>query len=250
MKIRRVLIIAGLMLMVFVLSGCLNITQEVWVNPDGSGKIKIDMGLGEVFFQMGGDEASNPLTEMKTDFEAQSGTKNLKVSEYTDDKAQMRHLVIEFETDNIQQYLLNNASQSSMGAPMTLEKLANGNYLLKQTISNPDPSSAGGEVDQQTKDMMVEYFKDMYWKIIVHVPSVISTTGSQSGQTVEWKVPMADLFLENKVVDVSLEYSLTPAPSTGWVLYVVIGAVVVVLAIIVIVLLSRRKKQPAPPPIQ
>jgi hypothetical protein len=251
MKKNRLILIGMLILLTFLLSGCLSITQEIWVNADGSGKIKIDMGLGEIFFQMGDSSTSNPLEDMKTSFQAETGTKNLKVSEYTDDKAQMRHVVIEFEVDNVEQYMLQSASQNStMGAPMTLEKLANGNYLLKQTISNPSPDTTGGEMDQATKDMMADYFKDVYWTVTVHVPSIVSTNGTQSGQTVEWKIPMGDLFLGGKTEDLSLEYSLTPAASTGWLLYVIIGAVVVLLVIILVVILSRRKKEPVPLPPQ
>lgn len=248
MKAKRFLMLGALLALALALSGCLNISQEMWVNPDGSGKMKIDMGLGEIFFQFGGDAEASPFEDLKATFKEAPGIKNMTVREYNDSNAQMRHLVIEFDVDNIYDYFTTQAAAAggTLGSDMKLEQLANGNFRITQKLANPSQDEA--PLDDASKDMMRDYFKNMYWQVIIHVPTVVNTNGNRSGNTVEWKVPMADLFLEGKLVDVDLEYNLTPsAGEFPWLIIVIVVAVLAVIALVVL-LLSGRKKPEAQPP--
>ncbi len=243
MKKRTLYLMVVLLLTSLLLSGCFSVTQEMWVNTDGSAKISIDMGMSKSLLDMAGS-GSDPLAEFSNQFEGSGLYKDVTTRTY--EEGDLKHIVVEFSVDSFEQYIANpgGSTDQSLNTDISLTKLDNGNFKLVQTVAG----TGGGldTMDADTQKMMESMFKDKYWTTRIHVPSVVSTNGTNNGNVAEWKVPMSDMMLKNQPIEMSLEYSLTPG-TPGWLLPVIIIAVVlIILAVVLFVLLRRRKAAPAP----
>lgn len=240
MKKRSLFLTLVLALMSVLLSGCLSVLQEMWVNPDGSAKVSIDMGIATALLDMGGSDG-NPLDSFKAQYEGSDKYKNVTTRTY--DEGDLRHIVVEFEVDSFEQFIANpgGSTDQSLNTSMALTKLDNGNYKWSQSVAGAGDNST---LDQSGKDSLKSMFKDKYWTTRIHVPQVVSTNGTNSGSVAEWKVPIADIMLDGKPVDMALEYSLTPG-TPGWLLPVIIAAVVLIAAVVVFLVLRRKKPAPA-----
>ena len=51
-------------------AGCLELTQEVWVNSDGSGRMRLDIALPRELLEMASEaDGANPLAETLQEYE-------------------------------------------------------------------------------------------------------------------------------------------------------------------------------------
>lgn len=242
MKTTRVLVISFLLLV--LLSGCVDITQELTINSDGSGSISIDQGISKSVLDMGGDQGSvfNDLKKLETDLRADSTFKNIRVEEYTQDE--MVHYKLSADFTNLDA-MIKAFGQANLGTPVSLEKLDNGNYRFRQEIS---PANLGGESmnanDQASKEMVKSLFKDRFWTLRITVPNIVSTNGQRNGNQVEWKIPLADLMTSSEASVMELEFSLKSGVN-NLALYLLIGGGIFLLAaLVLLIVILTRKKQP------
>jgi hypothetical protein len=243
MNKRSLFLIVVLALTSLLLSGCFSVTQEMWINADGSAKISIDMGMSKSLLDLAGAD-SDPLAEFSAQFQGSELYKNVTTRTY-DGEGDLRHIVVEFEVDSFEKYILNPGSSTdqSLNTNATLTKLENGNYKFVQNVAGSG-SSGMDTMDADTQKMMRAMFEGKYWTTRIHVPQVVSSNGTGGGDMVEWKIPLADMMLDNKPIEMTLEYSLTPG-TPGWLLPAILIAVgVIVVAVVVFLLLRRRKSAP------
>lgn len=247
MKAKRWVVIMVILSMALLLSGCINIAQEYWLNADGSAKISIDMGVSESLLSMSGGTSSSPLDQMKADLDSKTNPliKNVQGREYTE--KDMRHYAVTFEVTKFDEFVAQQKKSGDETFDITLEKKSNGNIVFKQTLKMD--SSNTGMTGTDAKQLE-SAFKDMYWSVVVHVPEVVSTDGTKKdGGTVEWKIPMAEIFSGKTNRVLTVEYN--PAGnagvggSTALIIVLVVLALLIVAAALVYFLVLR-KRAPAP----
>jgi len=213
---KRLASVGCLFLLVF-LSGCIEYTEEIWVNDDGSGTLELDLGMSEMLMQMGDDEgAGGPFGDLREKFgqmeEDASRDPNLKsisFNEYTENA--MAHVVIRMELLDItkigdlpEQMVLEEESQEEdKPAPemeVTITRNSSGNYAFSQILQIiPPPKDEDDEPATEGEDfgrsMIVAMFADKYFTVILHGPEILFTNGEISSDqtTSTWQIPFADL---------------------------------------------------------
>lgn len=206
-----------LALVLLTLPGCLRVDQEIWHNPDGSGKLNLDMGISIDFLNMissDGQELPNPLTQweqMKTDPAQQENIVKLETRSYDDQG--LRHYAVDVELKDMTKI----GDESRSAADFKLEKLSNGNYRFSQTIDLGAQSAA----QQMSNGDVALAMKDKYWRVTLHVPRVISSDPrakvDEAAGTVSWELPMARIVTAQEPTELWLEYSLRKGlPAWAW----------------------------------
>ena len=247
----------ALLLFALLLSGCINIQQEYWLYEDGSAKVGMDIGMSEALLSMGANSGSgsttSPFEDLKSEYNASNpNIKNVTVREYTD--KDLKHFEVTFEVPDFEEFL---ATESSKGSEfnITLTRNADKSMLFKQ-ITQLDAASETGGMDL---DSMGEVFKDMYWLVKVHVPQVISTNGEKlDNSTVQWKIPMADIFAGKAPGELTMLYKPQGAIGGGgifggtgsgganWGLWLIVGIVLLAIAAGAAYYFLVYRKRPAP----
>ncbi len=256
MKIQRFLFVAILLVASLVLAGCMNMQQELWFNPDGSGKFSMDIGMSESLVNMA-EVSGGTGIPTEQDFKQQivgsnqDDLKNVEAKTYTKDG--FVHYTVSADVSDMGKFFAS-SQNNSQGFAMTLEKLANGNSSFKQSINMNSALGSGSGLDTSAADMasmMGAAMEGQYWTLRVHVPNMVNTNGTwnKSGGYVEWKVPMKDLF-SNKGYEMTLEYS-SRGSFLGTLLKIalfgLIALVVLAIAAVVIFFVLRKRNTPPAP---
>lgn len=214
---KKLQILAGLALLLF-LAGCVEIREEVWVNGDQSGRIKIDIGIVSEEVPTWGsknlEEAIKEyrknmvegMEEKKQNIEKIPNVKSVKIQQiYDDKKGELDHYIYDVHTkdianlDDIFQEIRRDDIDEEANWSIKTEKLENGNILFRQVFVYEE-----AEEDKQIRDKALEEEiaeeldlsdKKRYFSIILHTPKIISTNGEPDewGRTAKWKVAFDDL---------------------------------------------------------
>ncbi len=252
MKLNKALLFLVLGAMLLLLSGCFQVTEEYWVNADGSGKMHFELGVSEALLAMGENssvDGSQLFTEQGLD--AQNPyLKNVKTSESSDNG--MRTYIIDADVTDFSKVFETGSEPS--GFQVQVEKLDNGNYLFKRTmdlatLNAGQDASLNAEGTDMT-GLVAAMFSDKYWVIRLHVNNVVNTNGTldKEKQLVEWKIPLSQVISGKDTIEMTAEVSM----GSPILQYVLIGVgVLLLIGVVVGVLLVRRsraKNQPPPPP--
>ncbi len=223
MKRNRWVLICALVIGMLLLGGCINIQQEYWLKADGSATVNMDIGMSEALLAMGstsGAATTSPFDDLKKQFSASNPKiRNVQIKEYTRDD--LTHFSVTFDTPDFQDFLKSQNTSSNSEFNINLTRTASGNLIFKQvTELDTGGASVSNGFDSKT---MAPMFKDMFWTVIVHVPQVVSSNGIRmDDSTVQWKIPMADVFAGKAPAQLTLEYSPTGGPASPliWILII------------------------------
>lgn len=245
---KKFLITCAVMLLP-IFTSCMETTQEIWINADGSGRIKFDIGIDKTAYtqltQMTafGDPngtPKDPFAEIKnnnTTLEKLPDVKKVEMTTFDTDNA--KHIVVDLEVkDFLKLPELNKmleASKNSQGglnsAPSDSSK--SNNFVLKQNDDGTvdfvmtlpsqklktsiDPNAAGDPNDPVAAmangmgDMMASMFEGKYQTLILHVPSLVSTNGQKTNeQTITWKIPVGDVMKLSENKTWEAKFKLAP----------------------------------------
>lgn len=251
MKLNKAFLILVLGAMLLLLSGCFSLTEDYWVNVDGTGKMHYEIGLSEAIIQMAGE--NNPIDTSQI-FAQQGvdsqnpGLKNIKMSENSAND--MHYYIIDADITDFGQAF---ADSAKAGFKIQVEKLPNGNYAFKRTMDFATlmaDQGAGVDLnDPQMRSLFGSMFTDKYWIIRLHADNVVNTNGNwDSGKKyVEWKLPFSQVMSSAEPIEMTAEISTRPSIS----LYLLIGGGVLLLAIVGViggVFLVRRSRSKNLPP--
>lgn len=213
----------GLLLLIASLacSGCLELTQEVWVNGDGSGRMRLDIALPEGLMEMAAEsDGLNPLTENLAEFERLKAhpeeiphLRSLDHSEYVE--GEFHHFVFELEVDDVTalpETMAEVQKRTSVGQEegeqadalasqheMKLERIGDGRMLFVQTLidevqaSSSDPEME--EMDASGKAFLASMFAGKHYTVRLHAPKLVSSNGAidATARISEWKIPLTEL---------------------------------------------------------
>ncbi len=255
MKSKKALLFLVMGAMLLLLTGCFQVTEEYWVNADGSGKMHFEIGVSEALLSMG---ESNPIdgSQIFSDegLDAQNPyLKNIKTSENSNNG--MHYYVMDADITDFNRVFESSSAQES-GFQAKVEKLANGNYLFKRTMDlatlNAGQDASLGLTDgTDMTNMVAAMFSDKFWIVRLHVDNVVNTNGTldKENKLVEWKVPFSQVIGGKDTIEMTAEISM----GSPILLYVAIGVgILLLVAVVVGVLLVRRSRArnlvPPPPP--
>lgn len=250
-----------------VLCGCIELSEEVWVNDDLSGRVRWDFALSSAVVAMAQQNHDDPLAEMRADFEKTRAElaqdPNVTQSRFEDyAEGGYHHFVIDVELKDVRrigpgfnqpfqsQEALGGASSDEPTGHMTVEKLDNGNLAFVQVFEQGGTTPAADEEDPErllNEAMLASMFAGRNFTVTLHAPNVVDTNGrySEEQSLVTWQVPLSELMTSDPM---RREMRAEFKPPTNWLMVLVLVAVLLLggLALVAIVSISRVSRTRPP----
>ncbi len=228
---------------VLLTSGCFQVQQELWHNPDGSGKVALDVAVSENFLQVVGQGQALPhLFESwrgLADGES-SNYANLAIDERID--ADVHHYTADMDLKDFSR--LGELQRESLD--FQVETQDDGSLRFSQRLDfrldTSDPAQA------EMAALMNEGLAGQNYTVRLHVPHPLEADAlaglDAKGGVVEWNIPMLDLIGAAEPVEIWAVYRLSRGPA-AWV-WVLLGALALGLIALVAWFLSWPRTMPAP----
>jgi hypothetical protein len=274
--LRRFLFLTLLLTSCALTSGCFEFRQEFWINPDGSGRVLMDIAVqqvgnpGAAGQKEGASKFEKQMQEARERLSKDPNVKRVEMSQET--REGMLHTVFDIEVndltklaDTMRQTALaaapgNKAGQSGDTVAPVIEKLPNGDYAFRVSLDRGQKKPATNPQTERFAEQMVEkMFAGRFWTTVLHAPKVVETNGqlNATSNLVEWKIPLAQLASDKapyKELTARIEMPSVVSPqrwmpeltsaSAGWGVrqYAVLGgAALLVLAAAFLLFISLRR---------
>lgn len=183
------------------LAGCIDLSEEIWIRPDGSSRARFDLQVSETLASVGaGREGKNggfgdfraKLQEKAKQLSAD--TAHVTSAKYEEFKeAGKQHYVLDVEAkayDTVGEVPTDPSGTTDTKQTVRFEPGQWGKIKFTCVLGNRKPGETGG-ADPLSKMI----FADKQFTLRLHAPRVLSANGNvdEGGQLVEWKVPMAEM---------------------------------------------------------
>jgi hypothetical protein len=212
---RRLLTLALLLASCTLLSGCFEFKQEFWINPDGSGRVLMDIGIQQMGDanqggrKQGGSEFEKKMQEARERLSQDPNIKSVKMLQETRDR--MLHTVFDIECKDLTKFNesmrenvkkstpTGQAGQAQDSMTPVIEKLPNGDYAFRMSLERGQKKPASNQQINRLAEQMVErMFAGRFWIVTLHAPKIAETNGqvNATSNLVEWKLPMTQIASE------------------------------------------------------
>jgi hypothetical protein len=206
-------------------TGCFEMSEELWLNADGTGRVLIQLKVSEGLLAMAndGDDAGTDehLKEAENELASDPDVEDVSTKEFSE--AGMRH----FEFDIlVKDYLKipeiykriseSSETNSAFGAEFKLVDLGKGKVRFRQHYTGEGSEDEDAEYDEAGEElgkaMAAAMFADKYITVTVHAPKIDSSNGiiNEDKDTVTWKLPLVEMMTQNsyeKVLEADLNCS-------------------------------------------
>lgn len=228
---------------VLLTSGCFQVQQELWHNPDGSGKVALDVAVSENFLQVMGQ--GQPLPHLFESWRALDSGQNTNYANLTIDdriEADNHHYTADMDLKDFSR--LGELQRESLD--FSVEKQDNGSLRFSQRLDFRLDAS-----DPQQAEMLAAFTQGLQgqnYSVRLHVPrpleaDALASLDAKSG-VVEWNIPMLDLMNAAEPVEIWAVYRLNRGPA-AWV-WLLLGALGVIIIGLIIWFLTWPRTIPAP----
>ena len=192
----------ALILGALLLTGCMDVNQQLWINSDGSGRMVLDIGITESGFSkaQSGTEAliyiNMTLDKYQESLKKNALVKNLVTRQYSQEEIQ--HRVIEFDVTDFETYF---EGVQKYDDPFTvrLETLENGEFRFTEKIIPGGAEWLEYYYDyfnfRPNPSQLDTLFSNQGWRVQLFAPKIISSNGvidPQTGATT-WEVPLEEI---------------------------------------------------------
>ncbi len=192
-------------LLVILLVGCIEMSEEIWLNSDTSGRLKIDIGLSEriigfaeAWKNINNDDSFSSevpnLSRIEEELFPQSNLQHVVVQEYSDSGT--RHFLIDLtakdfhDLPELSENIWPNSSQRNTPQFLfSLKDMGQGVLLFQQ--------NTGGKVQSgkaMGKALLNLVFEEDGISVVLHAPHINSSNGqvSDDRQVATWKIWLSD----------------------------------------------------------
>jgi hypothetical protein len=271
---KKVLAVLSL-LIILTLTGCLEVSQKIWHNPDGSGRVVLEMILSEDMLSFMGAEGSPEenreeiLRELEISPEDMPtddpNIRNAAYNTYYDPEQRNFHVIMDIDLVDLVIGLPVEADADLSTFEFSITDNNDGTYRFSQ-IMDASSDIGGGDLDQASISMFETFMADDMYTLELHVPDLIEAdpraVHNRNNKVVVWEVPMLELMTLTEPIEFWAIYrietsSFIPGLDLGglpnWVPAVVLGlcclslvAVVIIVIVVVLVVRKRKKNQDQP----
>lgn len=239
---KRILALAATLMAAVLLSGCINLTMDLTFNPDGSGKVMMDIGMSDTFLAMQASQGNDFSVESMSDELADTeNTRNIQLSEYVGEDG-YQHSVFEADVVNMHAFMTEMQQSNDDTVQWKYEALGNGNVLFRM-VWKANGGATG--MDVLGMGMFSEVVKGQYFTIRLHTPNMAKTNGEWNARTktAEWKIPLEDIL----TTGAEISHEFTPGGGLPWLLIGAIAVLLVVALVVLVVLVVVLRRNSAPP---
>jgi hypothetical protein len=205
-------------LMLLSLTGCFDLLQELWILPDGSGRVVLDVALPKSFLDLARLQGKDPLEQLRADARATEAelkqdpdVTKFEFREYEENGQQ--HLVYDLTVRDatrlgeLQKRAMERSATAKQGKAdvgFHLERRGYGEYVFVQRFgpqkNEPgSPASANEPSEQAAKDFGSQMARALlgnhFFIVRVHGQLIPETNGTlnEKKDTVEWKYSLVDV---------------------------------------------------------
>ena len=196
------------LLTILLLSGCYDFSEELWINADGSGRMKFTIGLAENLIAMieGSRESADFCDKAIKDKTRLDN--NVLITSFAitkSNEAGMHYCTIDIGVIDFRNFgeVRNNVIEGDYDNyefPFVIEELGEGRIRISQHFDNlgrdgPEQSEIEKVGQEMAMVMMTPMLAGKYITVTVHAPKIESSNGeiSTDSKTVTWKKPLIDL---------------------------------------------------------
>ena len=191
-----------------LLSGCYDFTEELWINADGSGRMKFTIGLAENLAAMIEDRnrsADFCDKEIKDKNKLENNVLVTSVAITKSNEAGMNYCTIDIDVIDFRNFgeVRNNVIEGNYNNyefPFVIEQLGEGRIRVSQDFGNfgrdgPEQSEIEKVGQEMAMVMMTPMLAGKYITVTVHAPLIETSNGeiSADNKTTIWKKPLVDL---------------------------------------------------------
>ena len=197
------------------LSGCFDLNEELWINQDGSGRMKFTVGVAEPLMAMmkqSGESADfcDELMKQESMPEQSEAIESVVVVKSTE--AGMDYCTIDMRLRDFRKFS-EARDQAIEGKndkyefPFLIEDLADNRIRITQDFSSlgmddPNQDEFDRSAQQMAMAMMTPMMSGKYITVTVHAEEIESTNGmiSEDGRSATWRKPLIELIREKDQV--------------------------------------------------
>lgn len=201
---KKVLTGLALIILLFAVSGCISYSEETWLNDNGSGKLKMEIGVNESLMNMAAKEGNgDPFSEdkIKSSFKNNKNVKIINAKSYNKDGNRVLQMVLEFKSFKSLEASMNNKNSSSNPGfigHITMTKNKKGQIVFDRVLALNSPSSSEKKSDDAAiGEMMNGLLANYVWKYTVHFPYKVISANT------------ADEYIDHKTNTVRWDFALT-----------------------------------------
>ena len=191
-----------------LLSGCYDIAEELWINSDGSGRMKFTIGLAENLTAMmeGGGQSANFCDKaIKDKSKLENNVLITSIAISKSNEAGMNYCSIDVDVKDFRNFaeVRNNIIEGDYNNyefPFSIIELGEERIGISQEFNNlgrdgPNQSKIEKVGQEMAMVMMTPMLAGKYLIVTVHAPNIESSNGdiSTDNKTVTWKKPLVDL---------------------------------------------------------
>jgi hypothetical protein len=193
---------------ILLLSGCYDFTEELWINADGSGRMKFTIGLAENLAAMiEGRKRSADFCDkaIKDKNKLENNVLITSVAITKSNEAGMNYCTIDIAVIDFRNFgeVRNNVIEGNYNNyefPFVIEQLGEGRIRVSQDFGNlgrdgPEQSEIEKVGQEMAMVMMTPMLAGKYITVTVHAPLIETSNGeiSTDNKTTIWKKPLVDL---------------------------------------------------------
>jgi len=232
-----------IILTAFIFSSCIDYTEKMKLNNDGSGEITFAVGMSESLINMSGNaNDKNDFNEekIKQNYSNKPGIEIVGSRSFVKDGNSWIEISLKFDSvENLQNASKDSSTLGMMGN-ISIKENENGNWVFTRKISEPNSQKESN--DETNNGMLKLMFSKYRWQYELVLPSkIISTNADEKNvnpekNTVSWNFDLSSL-ANGQVMTVTYEKIKT----TSYV-YVIIGALLLILLSAAALNLTKKKK--------
>ncbi|HOD18187.1 MAG TPA: hypothetical protein PLF50_02770 [Candidatus Cloacimonadota bacterium] len=228
--------LAILGLLMLFLAGCVDYNEELWLNRNGSGRVKMTIGVLTNYENK--QEINRYLN--------QPGISLISKSVYRKGKFTYYNLDFKFKSLEAFNNLNDEISNADFFGRITLTREKDGTITLRRKIAL---GSLTGEEDIIEQLAQTHLQDDLKWRYKLHLPyEIIRTNAAPSkvdlkNRTVSWEYQTSYLWNKSQTMIVKMQQPSSVLP------YILVGLAALLLIVSIIwLIISSRKKQAVPNP--
>lgn len=201
---------------VFLLTSCIKYKEEVWLNKDFSGKLRMEVSIPAYLVE--GKQAEEPMSDYKKQAENIKGVRILKEETKTAGDYVVYTVVVAF--DSLEALKNIKEEKGSKGKPkpfydFTLIKDKSGYKLVRQfdvlkedKKTQKEDKKTQKQEDQLGEAMAQAMFAQVSWEFILHTPYEIKQSNGLVGEnkkTVRWQYSVLTLMKNGAKMEVVMK---------------------------------------------
>lgn len=244
-RLARTTVAAAAAFAFLVTAGCFEVTEQYHFNPDGSGKVVFDVGLGQQLAAFAESEGGDPWAEMRENFEkakteAESDPNITTVTLEEKDVADMHRFIITAQVKDMtkaKDSMQNIGGEDDSPGDTQLSITRSGDaFAFNRAIkmgNDEEPENPGAAA------LMKSMFAGRYYTVQVHGAGVSAQGGEAKEGYVEFRKSLVEMMSSKGAW--TIDATVPAGGGGGMTIWIVVGGLVLVVVGLVIAMSGKKK---------